>query len=101
MDSRLSPTKRTTMKDKKTQYLLFGSGVLVGVLATYAVLAKEHSDLFVKAEKIRTVADLVLEMDKWIWMTIDDPVDTEKWAEELKDRLEYIEMIIALYSFEE
>lgn len=101
MDSRLSQTKRRMMEEKKTRYLFFASGILVGGIFVRTYMSREKLGLVEKLTKMSTITNLVFDTDKWIWKTIDDPGDIDKWTDELKDRLEYIEMIVALYSLEE
>ena len=89
------------MKYKITPYLVFTSGVLFGVLMTSLGYNKVVVPLREELEKVNTVSKLILDTDRWLWETIDNTDDVELWAQELKDRLSYIEMIIALYSVEE
>lgn len=89
------------MDNKLTPYLIFASGALAGAFGSYVFYTKTTEKATEKIMKLKTVASLVLDMDKWIWSTIDNTEDIEGWTQELSERLEYIEMVIALYSVEE
>ena len=89
------------MKDKITPYFLFASGLCAGVLVSFIGYQRVLVPLQEELEKLNTVSSLILDTDRWLWETIDNTEDIELWASELKERLSYIEMIIALYSVEE
>lgn len=92
------------MNKRLVPYFVFGAGFYTGAVATTLVYAKVMEEVNKKTEKARTISKLIFDLDKWIWQTIGQPEeveDTEEWTKELKDKLDYIEMVAALYYMED
>ena len=89
------------MKDKITPYFLFAAGLGAGIFGASVWYQRMVVPLREELDKANTISKLILDTDRWLWETIDQMDEIESWAEELKERLNYIEMVIALYSVEE
>ena len=89
------------MKKKLTPYLLFGTGVYVGSVFSSMVFLKLTEKMKVRMAKVETISSLVMDTDNWLWETINREEDSEGWVDELKSRLSYIEMVMAIYYMED
>jgi len=92
------------MKKKFIPYFVFAGGIYTGAVVMTLVYSKVMEEVNKRTEKAKTISKLIFELDRWIWETIGQPEDfdeTEAWTKELKDKLDYIEMVAALYYMED
>ena len=92
------------MNKELVPYLVFASGIYTGAVAMTLAYSKVMEEVNKKTDKAKTISKLIFDLDRWIWETIGQPEDvedTEEWTKELKDKLDYIEMVAALYYMED
>lgn len=81
--------------------LIYFAGVYTGSAMAYIFITKKFSGLKKNMDQTNTLSRLVLDLDQWIYETIDSVVELEEWTEELRSRLEYVRMVQALFMLED